>query len=432
VSIDASSTGVLADVGVAAATRRFAELRPDVFFANADEAAMLDLVDWPGVVVVKRGADPVEVIVNGRPRRVPVPALEFGVDTTGAGDAFAGGFLAAWTKGGDVEGGASVRDSLVRTRTVAARRDSASVADSGPNGRPQGPVVASVAIFQSRSARSGERRRADPLSGNDTAGGSGPGDHAVLDGQASRARRRHERILGAHATGATSAWSRNDGRSVHDRVGNPRLPTVSRCSPPASAGRDVEVTGDVSAISMRSPYRSAVAPERRRSSTSPNARSGGRRAVLGSSRLVPPFAVIGTARVPASRKPPRSCRAGQRPRRRSALTVDTEASDDGPTRRALRSAWRPGGRRVLVRPDPVLSHRRTTGGQRSRRPGKAERRVGNAVACRAQPTRRVRRRERGGLVSLGRAVARQRWAAEAQRAVCGKRTRFAAGGLLDP
>ena len=120
VTIDASSTGVLTDVGVAKAKHRYGELRPDVFFANTDEAAMLDLVDWPGVVVVKRGADPVEVIANGRRHNVPVPSLEPGIDTTGAGDAFAGGFLAAWTMGADVEeaatGGVVSATRLLRTR----------------------------------------------------------------------------------------------------------------------------------------------------------------------------------------------------------------------------------------------------------------------------------------------------------------------------
>jgi sugar/nucleoside kinase (ribokinase family) len=124
VSIDASSTGVLTDIGVAEAKRRFAELRPDVFFANADEATMLDLVDWPGAVVVKRGPDPVEVIVDGRHRTVPVPALESGIDTTGAGDAFAGGFLAAWTIGVDVDeaavGGVASAVRLLRTRAPIA------------------------------------------------------------------------------------------------------------------------------------------------------------------------------------------------------------------------------------------------------------------------------------------------------------------------
>ncbi|MDQ1426000.1 MAG: hypothetical protein QOD72_3498 [Acidimicrobiaceae bacterium] len=126
VSIDASSTGVLADVGVAEASRRFAELRPDVLFANSDEAALLDLVDWPGVVVVKRGAAPVEVVVNSRRRNVPVPALVSGIDTTGAGDAFAGGFLAAWTTGTDVEAAATAgvasATRLLRSRAAVVSR----------------------------------------------------------------------------------------------------------------------------------------------------------------------------------------------------------------------------------------------------------------------------------------------------------------------
>jgi sugar/nucleoside kinase (ribokinase family) len=120
VSVDASSTGVLTDVGVDEAMRRFAELRPDVLFANAEEAAMLDLAGWPGAVIVKRGPDPIDVVMDGRRRSVPVPAVAAGTDTTGAGDAFAGGFLAAWTAGADVltatAAGVASASRLLRSR----------------------------------------------------------------------------------------------------------------------------------------------------------------------------------------------------------------------------------------------------------------------------------------------------------------------------
>jgi sugar/nucleoside kinase (ribokinase family) len=125
VSIDASSTGVLTDVGVDEAMDRFAALRPDVLFANADEAAMLDLLDWPGAVVVKRGGDPVEVAADGRRLTVPVPSVKAGVDTTGAGDAFAAGLLVAWIDGADWEAaataGAASATRLLRSRPSEVR-----------------------------------------------------------------------------------------------------------------------------------------------------------------------------------------------------------------------------------------------------------------------------------------------------------------------
>ena len=66
----------------------------DWLFANAAEAAQLDLSGFAGHVVVKRGA--AGCTVDGAPfAAVPVEA----VDTTGAGDCFCGGFLAALLRG---------------------------------------------------------------------------------------------------------------------------------------------------------------------------------------------------------------------------------------------------------------------------------------------------------------------------------------------
>jgi sugar/nucleoside kinase (ribokinase family) len=125
VSIDVSSTGVLADVGVDVAMQRFTALRPDVVFANADEAAMLDLDSWPvAALVVKRGPEPVEVRVDGRRTFLPVPTTSAGTDTTGAGDAFAGGFLAAWTAGAEVlaaaAAGVASASRLLQARSTLA------------------------------------------------------------------------------------------------------------------------------------------------------------------------------------------------------------------------------------------------------------------------------------------------------------------------
>lgn len=66
----------------------------DWLFANAAEAAQLDLAGFAGNVVVKRGA--AGCAVNGEAVAAsPVRA----VDSTGAGDCFCGGFLAAALRG---------------------------------------------------------------------------------------------------------------------------------------------------------------------------------------------------------------------------------------------------------------------------------------------------------------------------------------------
>ena len=73
--------------------------------------------------VVKLGGDGAVAAVGERRWRVPaVPAVP--LDTTGAGDAFAAGFLAAWTLDGDVE-------AALRLATRIAAR-----AVSQPGGRP--------------------------------------------------------------------------------------------------------------------------------------------------------------------------------------------------------------------------------------------------------------------------------------------------------
>ena len=101
ISIDTSSSAVLQHIGPTAAIDIIRSLRPSVVLANELEAATLGAALHPdnlngALVVVKQGALPAIVLQSGRPpREVAATALAYVTDTTGAGDAFAAGFLLA-------------------------------------------------------------------------------------------------------------------------------------------------------------------------------------------------------------------------------------------------------------------------------------------------------------------------------------------------
>ncbi len=103
VSVDASSVAVLDGVGRAEALDRLAAVAPDVLFANEMEAAWLGedlMATGAGSTVVKQGARPAVLVGPGGDRiEVPARPIDPVLDTTGAGDAFAGGYLVAMVDG---------------------------------------------------------------------------------------------------------------------------------------------------------------------------------------------------------------------------------------------------------------------------------------------------------------------------------------------
>ena len=148
-----------------------------IVFVNEREAALyagargLDaaLAFWKArrpLVVIKRGAKGSRAIGRGEDRTAPAPIVE-AVDTTGAGDAFNGGFLAEWLNGrrvveclraGNRIGAASTRkpggvEALPRARNLQPRASEAERARRSGAGR-EGPRER-----RRRGARGGEAPR---------------------------------------------------------------------------------------------------------------------------------------------------------------------------------------------------------------------------------------------------------------------------------
>jgi len=90
VSVDLASTAAIAAAGVERIRRLLTELRPDTVFATEAEAALVEPA--APTVVVKRAGLGCTVVSGGAARDYPARPTEV-VDATGAGDAFAAGFL---------------------------------------------------------------------------------------------------------------------------------------------------------------------------------------------------------------------------------------------------------------------------------------------------------------------------------------------------
>jgi sugar/nucleoside kinase (ribokinase family) len=96
VSIDVSSTAIMFEVGLDEVARRLEAAAPTVVFANADEAAALavDGAVAGALTVVKHGPLPAVMYrTDGSVVEIDAIAVPGINDTTGAGDAFAAGFL---------------------------------------------------------------------------------------------------------------------------------------------------------------------------------------------------------------------------------------------------------------------------------------------------------------------------------------------------
>ncbi len=102
VSMDASSTGLIQHLGVEAFMACLAKARPDFLFADRNECALLGLDKarhrLPGTTVIAHaGAEPTRIMPpDGEAFEVPVAPVDDIRDVSGAGDACAAGFLAAW------------------------------------------------------------------------------------------------------------------------------------------------------------------------------------------------------------------------------------------------------------------------------------------------------------------------------------------------
>ena len=123
ISIDASSSSVLTQYGTDRYRALIQSLQPHVFLCNEDEAKVLGLgakmpMAGASLTVIKQGPLPVIAVQHdGTTTEVSVIPVANIVDTTGAGDAFAAGFLPHYAQTKNI-GNAITQGNLLASRVL--------------------------------------------------------------------------------------------------------------------------------------------------------------------------------------------------------------------------------------------------------------------------------------------------------------------------
>lgn len=130
ISLDLSCAARLRELGGEEARRRVRGLGPDLVFQTAEEAEALGGPAPAPVCVVKQGPGGCTVISGGERLALPAESTTV-VDTTGAGDAFAAGFLVGRDLHAAARGGLSAAARCVALVGAMPSLDAAVVVEAG-------------------------------------------------------------------------------------------------------------------------------------------------------------------------------------------------------------------------------------------------------------------------------------------------------------